>query len=770
MFHFVANLKPYTLPEVVSDDRFDAYLLSADYTSGLAELASVVRAEQRVLVADNGNMDALRSLAREFVSEAAELDAERKAWERTRGAYARPRQLPAALRRRFEALAGRIAERSQAITTDEFAHAAVRRQSSIDPTMLVGMEDFTLATMGSLNLEPEYMELPSSFFEARVERAVDFAQRTKRGDLGEVRGQVLAGLHALDFDSGVLAGRRAGEAGLEGVTVGMFGALTDRNYVDFRVEDGEIMDLGTVVPRPYLRVIELAAGVLEGFRRAGRRRPAFHALGVGTPILLPLLSLLGAGEDYFATDSTAPIVDGWSSPTISLYVSEPAPIKYKAHRIAEVWLNGGRGWDCECPHCARFHDAHPPDLGRAQRWWREQGKPKIVKEMLERRGSLSPYLPFLGYSADDELRTEAALARVGHNHWALRQLELEIRKRSERWPELLAWVEGIVGAYQQASGSDAWSAAVNEAFALARSIGERLWQAALQHPVEPVAARLLPEDVDDVGVEEDEGQRCHPGDECDRDPAPHQPPVGVPMPRPSLGRAPHPTPVGVPVPTPSLVLVHGRTVADPEQLDNGCDRSANRAPRTSPAGGEVQEASPMEHVQPLTQPSSRVLLQQTVLELGKIESISLTWDELQPLAMNLAGRAAAMLDALQADTMMGAAELEHLGEQMQPWRQILEEAASAESEQAQTWKEGFLTAMSETVGAAEAQARLDALLKGDAPLLRIVELKQRAIQLTQSPFVAAHVAATAASHRLGGLAAYLASRAQAEGKQDSSPL
>src|SRR5690606_17463929 len=280
----------------------------------------------------------------------------------------------------------------------------------------------------------------------------------------------------------------------------------------------------------------------------------------------------------------------------------------------------------------------------------------------------------------------------------------------------------------------------------------------------------LPEDVDDVGVEEDEGQRCHPGDECDRDPAPHQPPVRVPMPRPSLGRAPHPTPVGVPVPTPSLVLVHGRTVADPEQLDNGCDRSANRAPRTSPAGGEVQEASPMEHVQPLTQPSSRVLLQQTVLELGKIESISLTWDELQPLAMNLAGRGAAMLDARQADTMMGAAELEHLGEQMQPWRQILEEAASAESEQAQTWKEGFLTAMSETVGAAEAQARLDALLKGDAPLLRIVELKQRAIQLTQSPFVAAHVAATAASHRLGGLAAYLASRAQAEGKQDSSPL
>lgn len=178
----------------------------------------------------------------------------------------------------------------------------------------------------------------------------------------------------------------------------------------------------------------------------------------------------------------------------------------------------------------------------------------------------------------------------------------------------------------------------------------------------------------------------------------------------------------------------------------------------------------MEHVQPLTQPSSRLLLQQTVLELAKIENIALTWEQLQPLAINLPGRAAAMLDALQADTLIGTAELEHLAKQMEPWRQIIKEAASADSEQAEAWKEALLTAMSETVGATEAQARLDALLKGDAALLRIVELKRRAIQLTQSPFVAVHVAATAASFRLGSLAAYLVSRAQAEGEQDSSPL
>ncbi|KIG11772.1 hypothetical protein DB30_02550 [Enhygromyxa salina] len=474
MFHFVPNLKPYTLTEGDSEGRFDAYLLSADYTGGLSELAGVVRAEGRVLIADNGNMDVFRGIGKEFAPEAAKLDADRRAWEKASGRYARPKDLPANLSGRFRALAQAMTVRSEAITTDTFTRDAVRRQTSIAPSLLVGMEDLTLGTMGGLNLEPEYVDLPASFFAERAQRAVNFARRTIDGEFGEVGGKVLAGLHALDYDSAVLAGQVAAEAGLDGVTVGLFGALTDRNYVDYRVEDGRVIELAATIPRPYLRVIEISAGVLEGFRRVGRPRPAFHGLGVGTPILLPLLSLLGAGENYFATDSTAPIVDGWSSPTISLYVRDPAPLKYKAYRVASVWIQGGRGWDCECPSCSRFRAAHPPEIGRARKWWAEQGKPEIKKQMLERNGALSAWLPFLAYPADDELRKEAGLARVGHNHWVLRQLELEVRATSGNWPRLAAWVEGIVNAYVGLPGSGAWKSAVMEAYALARSVGERL--------------------------------------------------------------------------------------------------------------------------------------------------------------------------------------------------------------------------------------------------------------------------------------------------------
>lgn len=341
VFHFTANLKPYTFLERPEDERFDAYLLSADYARGLSEMAAQVRQQQRELVADNGNVDLLRDFARRFRPEAAPLDEARKVWEDEHdGRYARPGQLPTDLSDAFRALAGKIAAASDAQVTAEHTRDALARQTSIAPTFLIGMEDLTLGTLATLNIEPEYASLPQDFFEKRIGRAVSLARRTEDGEFGPVSGQVLAGLHAVDFDSAVLAGGLAAEAGLKGVAVGLFGALTDRNYVDFRVQDGQVIELERAVPRPYLRVLEIVAGLVEGYRRAGRPRPAFHALGAGTPILLPLLALLGDGEPYFATDSTSPIVDGWSSPTISLYVDDPAPLKLKAYKIAASWIEG----------------------------------------------------------------------------------------------------------------------------------------------------------------------------------------------------------------------------------------------------------------------------------------------------------------------------------------------------------------------------------------------------------------------------------------------
>ena len=155
MFHFTANLKPYTFTERSDEERFGAYLLSADYLERGDEMAAQVRAQGRQLVADNGNVDIRRELTATFRSEAHELDEARKGWEEEHARNVRPGDLPRALARRFAGLARSIAEAGAQRLADEAARIAVGRQQQMDPTFLVGMEDLTLGVMAALNLEPE---------------------------------------------------------------------------------------------------------------------------------------------------------------------------------------------------------------------------------------------------------------------------------------------------------------------------------------------------------------------------------------------------------------------------------------------------------------------------------------------------------------------------------------------------------------------------------------------------------------------------------------
>jgi hypothetical protein len=336
------------------------------------------------------------------------------------------------------------------------------------------MEDITVATMTGLGLEPEYTLLPESFYRSVFERAVELAVDTQRGRYEPVDAQVFACLHALDYDTARLAGKVAGEAGVAGIATGLFGVMKDRNYVDYRVADGELLPLPRAVPRPYPRVVEIAAGLHLGYAEAQGRRPPFHALGVGSPILLPLLALFGDAETYTSTDSTAPIVDGWIAPTISLYVDEPAPFKYKAHRIAEYWLAEGDGWRCECPYCRGFNRSHPPSVDEARRWWKSEGQPRLDSGSMQRTSPLSPLLPMLSNPPDPNVRRQAGMARVGHNHWVLKRIEQGLRDHSGTSRELRGWVERQVAAYVAASASPSWRGALEAAWKIGAAAHDTL--------------------------------------------------------------------------------------------------------------------------------------------------------------------------------------------------------------------------------------------------------------------------------------------------------
>jgi hypothetical protein len=431
--------------------------------------------EGRQLAADNGNVDLIRSLIQQMEAQAADLDAARKREEQSLRRYARPGDLSPELTNHFQKFAYDVFDRSGAVIDEAHVRATVRAQEALKPTYLIGMEDFTIVTLTGLNVEPEYSNLPLSWYARSTCRAIEYAVKTCKGHYGPCNSLVFAGLHAIDYDTALQAGTLAGDANVDGIATGLVGVLKDRNYVDFRIQDGQLIQLGENLPRPYLRLLDIAAGLHVGFANTTGKRPRFHALGAGSPILIPLLALLGDAKSFTAVDSTAPIKDAYSSRTISLYVDEPAPRKLKAHRIAEYWLSEGVGWSCTCPYCRRFNTAYPPDILLARDWWQSEGKRRLRSGDMRDDSPLSNWFPLLSSPSDSHIRREAGLARIGHNHWVLRRLEQHARRHATDPQRLRDWVAQIMDAYLASPGSNAaWKASAKAAWQVADATSVQL--------------------------------------------------------------------------------------------------------------------------------------------------------------------------------------------------------------------------------------------------------------------------------------------------------
>jgi hypothetical protein len=489
MFRFVANLKPYTLDPQSRRSYFASYLVSVDYASALRALVQRVHEERRIFAADNGNFDRIGTLIKRLAPSAFPLAEALKREEAVLGHSARPGDLSTTLGTLYKTFSKQVAVEAKAARREDQVEAVVVAQMALSPSYVIGMEDFTTPLLIGLNIERAYAQLPVSFFTMAAERAIDYAVKTRAGAFGPCNAQVFAGLHAIDFDTARAIGKQAGLANVDGIAAGMGSALDDRNFIDYRVENGKVLSLGQSVPRPYVRALEIAAGLHLGFADATGRRPRFHALGAGTPILLPLLAVLGDRGTYTATDSTAPIKDAYSSATISLYIHRPAPLKLKAHVIVERWLDGGLPWDCSCPHCTAFLRRHPFKLGKAKDWWVTEGRRALTSTDMWAPSPLAETVPLLAMPKNPTLRKTAGLARVAHNHWTIRCLESAAGRRSRSESELRDWAEKLVEEYMQAGSGAAWKAATRAAWTIASSAAKELEEAGPGGEVTPKRLR-----------------------------------------------------------------------------------------------------------------------------------------------------------------------------------------------------------------------------------------------------------------------------------------
>ena len=469
MFYFVPNLKPYTYHRGSGNRRFGCYLLSTDYADSQHDVLSKLSKSGELLVADNGNFDLIGDFIKDNVSEANSLADMRKQIERELDGYVRPGDLSNDLIARYRKLAESISMEARTLTPETYVQGVIRAQSRMRPTFIVAMEDFTIPALLGLSIEPQYLDYPLDWYAQHTSTALEFALNTQAQRYGDIDATVFAGVHAIDFDTAFQAGRLVGQAGVSAVATGLGSSLNDRDWIDYRVIHGEVIPFDAPVPRAYVRVMEIVCGLSLGYSTETGKRLAIHGLGVGTPILVLLMGLLGSEGTFLAIDSTSPIKDAYSSKTISLYVDTPAPRKLKAHRIIEYWLRDDLGWECKCPYCAQINREYPPQVEAARSWWTSVGYPSIGSGDLYGDHPLANFFPLLSNPASDELRSEVGHARIGHNHWVLKRIEKQARDYGENIDHRLDRVNHSINAYLSAAGgSGGWNRAVSIAWDITR--------------------------------------------------------------------------------------------------------------------------------------------------------------------------------------------------------------------------------------------------------------------------------------------------------------
>lgn len=473
MFHFVANLKPYTLRRPHRQRQFDAYLLSVDYAREHGPLAPQVRAAGRILCLDNGNFDRIGQLIERWRPEAVALHARRRVAETRLGRYARPADLSARLIDDYRALAERVAAAvREPAALEHPVEETLQRQRSFAPTYLVGPEDFAVPVTNGLGIQREYSGLPTSWYADAADRALAAGAAARTGQR-RTAPVVFDGVHALDWDSAYAAGKAAGAARSPGIATGVGAALDDRTWIDYRVVDGVVRPLAVPIPRPYLRVAEVVGGLSLGYAEARDRRLPLHALGAGSPILVVLIGALSAPGTFVATDSTSPIKDAASSATISVYVDRPAALKLKAHRVVEVWLEDNIGWSCRCAACRSVPQPDDATMQQARAWWQAHGHRRLDAPDLRAPSPLAEWFPFLGVPADPALARATSAARVAHNHQILQRLETAIRRAAARG-RIVPYVDNAVSAYLGSRSDPRWAAAVVAAWDLLKPVAEAL--------------------------------------------------------------------------------------------------------------------------------------------------------------------------------------------------------------------------------------------------------------------------------------------------------
>lgn len=472
MARFVYNLSPDTFtPQNLTGNAPFGYLLApTNATPQLTALARQVRAAGLPLVADNGNFTLIGQVRAALQPQAAGLREQLRTVEDQLGRSLRPGEVPDPLQRSFLELSVRARELARDLAGD--GDAALAGQLALDPTHLIGVEDITAACWLALDLERTYTGRRRRDWQRMNTSVARRATERPPGLPAGLRTSYYPVASAESYATARDAGRVFAEHALTRISMGFGAYMADANYTDHVYLGRRRVDFPGRLPNRYTRTVLAARGFFDGYTAAAGNAPAaFHFLGLGAPIMLPLVALAASRTQTLTFDATSPIKDALRDGM--LYVTTPAYLKIRIRRSAR-WLSVDptRTWDCPCPFCTEFTATFPFDYPAGHAWGAAHPDRDPTAGDLREGGALYHAYPLFSEPPSGARRDAVDHARVGHNHWVLEQILHAVRAAAED-TRLEDHVRAVVDDYIPTTSAP-FAEAVRQGLAFAAAAGDEL--------------------------------------------------------------------------------------------------------------------------------------------------------------------------------------------------------------------------------------------------------------------------------------------------------
>lgn len=418
-------------------------------TSSLRVLGEAVVKRRREFFVDNGNFSHIGKVRKAFREEAKELRKLVSEFEKKLGRSARSGELPERLTDDYKRLAKRVRQACDSALLDD--EEMLSQQLGLSPSALIGTEDITMASWLSLDIERRYTRMDRRVFRAMNRTVAQRATQLIVSLPRNLRHRYYPVASAVSYNTAFDAGREFGASGIRNISMGFGAYMADSNFVDHLFVGRRRIDFGANLPARYTRTVVVAKGFWAGYlEEFGRPPMRFHFLGLGAPIMLPLVTLCAKRTSELTFDATSPIKDATRGGT--LYVDKPAPLKIRTRKIAlRLAKTEGGSWDCPCPFCVDFVHRHPFRYELGRDWFGRNTSPKVLASDLRPRGGLFEAYSLLSEpTAGTDLRREVNFARIGHNHWITERILSSVR-RAARQRRLQTRVSNMVDDYMGAT-------------------------------------------------------------------------------------------------------------------------------------------------------------------------------------------------------------------------------------------------------------------------------------------------------------------------------